>query len=158
MLELVCFYVDERELATPIASVRETVPLRPITPVFRVPHAFAGITNLRGEILAVLDLRALLGLPPQEAAAHDARIVVVEDGGRSAGLVVDRVGAIRSLGDTPLQDPPPTLPAPIARLLAGIVSLPDTALPVLEPARLFAAPELSDFVRPPRAPRNDPAS
>ena len=72
--------------------------------MFHAPHALAGVTSLRGEVLPVLDLAELLGAPAAaRAPGHDARIVVVRerDGDRRrAGLLVDGLGRpARRAGD-----------------------------------------------------------
>ena len=144
MLELVTFQVHQLVFGAPISEVRETIALRPITPLFHVPRCLAGIANLRGEILAVLDVAALLGLEPTRRSA-DSRIVIVEHAGRAAGLIVDRLDAIVSIPKSGVAEVPPTLSHEVARLLAGVVSLPERSIAVLDAARLFASPELAPF-------------
>ena len=130
----------------PIELVRETIHVPPITPVFHTPACVAGITNLRGEILAVLDPAALLGLG---RAKRDAgtRILIVEVDDRSAGLLVDSLGVLRDVDESAIDPVPSTVPAEIAAMLRGIVSLPERPIGVLEPARLLDAPELAPFAR-----------
>lgn len=146
MLELVTFQVHDLVFGAPISDVRETIELRPITELFHVPRCLAGIANLRGEILAVLDVAALLGLETTRRGP-ESRIVIVEQGGRAAGLLVDRLDAILSVARGSVVEAPTTLSAAVARLLAGVIALPDRSVAVLDAARLFAFPELAPFVR-----------
>ena len=120
MRDLVCFYLGDAELAVPIEDVRETVDLRPITPVFRMPRCVAGITSIRGEIVAVLDAGVVLGLAPC-ARDHDARIVIVEAASVQAGLLVDRLGQLRDLTGTEIGPVPPTLAPSVAAMLRGVL-------------------------------------
>lgn len=144
----VCFEVGAHEVGAPIAQVRETIDLRPITPVFHTPPLVAGLINLRGEILVVLDVGVLLG---GRASRRDPRcrivVVDVEDQGqtRSAGLLVDGLGPIRDSGTHPLTGPPTTLPEDERVYIRGIVSLPSHPLAILDLERIFAAPQLSPF-------------
>ena len=62
-LRLVCFDLRGQELALPIGDVRETLPVQPITRVFLTPACLAGVFSLRGDIVPVIDLGVLLGLP-----------------------------------------------------------------------------------------------
>ena len=74
--------------ALPVSCVEE---IQRITTLTRVPYAPApvrGITNLRGRVLAVVDLRVRLGLPAAEITPQ-SRLVVVEARQRSLGLLVD---------------------------------------------------------------------
>ena len=104
--------------------------------------------NLRGEILVVLDVGALLGGQPSRRDPR-CRIVVVdvEENGqtRSAGLLVDGLGPIRETGDYVIAPPPATMPEDERVYLEGIVSLPSHPLAVLDLERVFAAPELVPF-------------
>lgn len=74
--------------ALPVSGVREIAPLARITPVPGAPAAILGVWNLRGDVIAAVDLGLLLGLG---GAAEPTRIVVGEDGGVRAGLVVESV-------------------------------------------------------------------
>ena len=89
-LRLVCFELRAQELALPIADVRETLPVPPITRVFLTPPCLAGVISLRGDIVPVIDLGVLLGLPAT-AAGDDSKIVVVDCAAGVAGIVVDRL-------------------------------------------------------------------
>lgn len=140
------FHVHSLVFGAPIGDVRETIGLRPITALFHVPPCLAGIANLRGEILAVIDVAALLGLPSTRRGP-ESRIVIVEHGGRAAGLIVDRLDAILSVPAADVSEAPPTLSAEVARLLAGVVSTPERTVAVLDTARLFASAELAPFTR-----------
>lgn len=146
MRKLVCFFLGHRELAAPIDAVRETVALRPITQVFRTPRSIAGITNLRGEILAVLDPAVLLGLPAC-ARGPSARIVIVQPDDRRAGLLVDALGTIREVDEELMGPVPPTVPPAVAAMLDGVASLPERPIGLLDIGRILSAPELLPFIR-----------
>ena len=164
----VCFRMHGQELALDIAAVRETMAVRPITRVFLAPPCFAGIINLRGDVVPVLDVAQLLGLPPI-VMTHDTRIVLCQyrqaraaeagasAGARpgpgegvtlSAGILVDELGELRMLDLARIEPPPPTLPRDTAALLAGVVMLEDhTPLQVLDIARLFTSDRVRVFQR-----------
>ena len=146
MREFVCFAVHGLELAAPIDHVRETIAVRPITRVFRTPPSVAGIISLRGEIIAVLDLGALLGMQAS-ARSDETRIVIVRHDGRDAGLLVDRLAQIREIAEEDIASPPPTLSPRVAAVLEGIVSLPDHPVCILDVRRIFDAPELAPHTK-----------
>ena len=76
-LHLLTFTLDREEFGIPVTQVREVIRVDGITRVPQAPAHVRGVTNLRGRILAVVELRTRLGLTP--AVAHAAsRIVVVE--------------------------------------------------------------------------------
>ncbi len=134
---LVCFYLHGQEYGAPIGQVKETLTLRPITRVFLVEPWIAGIINLRGDIVAVLDLALRLGMPMTEAT-DDSRILIAKLGDRRAGILVDRVAALRDADLDALQPPPPTLSQDAQEMLMGIATVDDGApLRVIDLSTLF---------------------
>ena len=88
-LQVLVVEVGGQRYGLPVADVRELVRAVTILPVPRAPAIVEGIINLRGNIVAVLDIRARFGLPakPLEPADH---FVVAEAGNRMVALRVDR--------------------------------------------------------------------
>jgi chemotaxis signal transduction protein len=74
--------------ALAVEAVREIAKIGAITPVPGAAAEILGVWNLRGDVMAVIDLAALLGLGRE---AEPGRIVVAEQGDLRAGLVVESV-------------------------------------------------------------------
>ena len=115
--QLLTFEVDATPYALPVERVREIVRMRTVTPVPRVPAAVRGVISLRGEIVQVLDLRRRLGLPPAEPTRRSRVVVVHGDEGRVAGLMVDAVREVVSVGEESLR-PAPSESGAVADLCA----------------------------------------
>lgn len=120
--KLVCFLLHGQEYAAEIGDVVETLAVRPITRVFLTPPWMAGIMNLRGDVVAVLDLARLLAMPPT-LITDDSRIVLARHEGRRAGLLVDGLAELRTLDLAALEPPPVTLAGEVASLLRGVVTV-----------------------------------
>lgn len=129
-LRLVCFELRGQELALPIGDVRETLPIQPVTRVFLTPPALAGVFSLRGEIVAVIDLGVLLGLPRTEVG-DESKIVVVEHEAGTAGIIVDRLRDLRTI-DGALDDPPANIAPEVASLLQGVAATSSGTVRVLD--------------------------
>lgn len=143
--KLVCFLLHGQEYAAEITHVVETLALRPITRVFLTPAWLAGIINLRGDVVAVLDLARLLGMPPA-VVTDDSRIVLARHAGQRAGLLVDGLAELRTadLGD--LGAPPVTLAPEVAELLRGILTTATgDVVRVLDLAALFESETLESL-------------
>ena len=145
-LRLVCFELRQQELAFPIADVRETLPLRPISHVFLTPPWLVGIFSLRGEIVPAIDLAVLLGLPRAQID-DDARIVVVERGAQVAGILVERLRELRTVDATAIEPPPASLPAEVASILRGLAATPTGTVRVLDLEALLGSDRLGALVR-----------
>ncbi len=145
--KLVCFFLRGQEYAANIEHVKETMLVRPITRVFLTPPWLSGIINLRGDIVAVLDLAQLLGLPATNVT-DESRILIAQQEGKSAGLLVDRMAELRTLDLGSLQPPPPTLPIETSALLLGLATIEDgAAVRVLDLPALFESDRLRAFER-----------
>ncbi len=88
----------------PIASVREIVRIPQITAVPNAPSYIEGVINLRGKIIPVVDLRKRFGAGLAESPKKN-RIVVVELGDRSIGLIVSSASEVLRIPPSEIEDP-----------------------------------------------------
>jgi purine-binding chemotaxis protein CheW len=144
-LRLVCFELRGQELAFPIAEVRETLPIQPITRVVLTPPCLAGVFSLRGDIVPAIDLGVLFGLPRTEVT-DESRIVVVDHKGSTIGIIADRLRDLRTIAE-PLEPPPSSLAPSIAELLTGIVATPTGTVRVLDAHSIVSAEPLRALAR-----------
>ena len=103
--QLVTFYLAREEFGLPISKVKEIVSVPTITRLPKAPGYIEGIANLRGNILPLVNLRLLFGLPIEERT-DDTRAVVVEINGRSMGIIVDRVMEVMNVDNAHIAPPP----------------------------------------------------
>jgi purine-binding chemotaxis protein CheW len=149
--------LGQQHLALPILAVKETLPARPLTRLFLVPPVVAGLVNLRGEIVAVLDLGALLELRSSPALARTLVVLRGKQNRPVAALLVDALDGVRELDAEAVQPPPATLAADQASYLEGVASMvamdgaPPCPLLVLSPARLVESERLKSLRRAERA-------
>jgi purine-binding chemotaxis protein CheW len=92
-LHLVTFALDREEFGIPIAQVREVIRVAEITRVPQARQHVRGVTNLRGRILAVVEIRTRMGLPPAEITPR-SRVIVVGVHDRTLGILVDAVSHV----------------------------------------------------------------
>jgi len=84
--------------------VESIIKLQHITEVPNTAKYLKGVTNLRGSVLPVIDLRARFDLPPI-ATDKDKRIVVVSIKEIQAGLIVDAVSEVMKLNPAVIEPP-----------------------------------------------------
>jgi purine-binding chemotaxis protein CheW len=105
----VLFKVGGAEYAIPASEV---LHMDAYTGATRVPGAapfVAGLVQVRGRVVPVVDLRARFGLPPRadtDEAAREARVVVVKGGERVVGLLADSAREVVKLEPEAVRPPP----------------------------------------------------
>ena len=122
-------------VAVDVAQAREVVVLDRYTAIPGAPDAVLGVTNLRGSIMPVVEVRPLLGLPARPPAPGAMAIVLV-DGDWRAALAIDRV-----LGLAWFDEPEPLGESvgPVAAFATGALDHDGGRLPLLEAGRLLRA-------------------
>lgn len=119
IIELLCFRLANEEYAIDIRDLNEIIKVVDITEVPKTPHYILGIISLRGTIMPLFDLRLRLGLETKEND-RNTRIIIVSDGDRNIGMVVDRVTEVVRLKEGSLEPPPILLNNVDADLLKGV--------------------------------------
>ena len=99
------FRVADGEYGITIAAVIDIIKLQEITPVPHMPDYVRGITNLRGTIAPVIDMRLRFG---HQEMAYDERtcIIVLSMNDMNIGLIVEEVREVADIGTDSIQPPP----------------------------------------------------
>ena len=124
------FEVASRTFAVEIGRAREARVFDDYTVVPLAPRHLIGMTNLRGAIIPIVDLRVLLGLPACVGTVH---ALVVEAKAVRVALAVDRVLGVESL-DEPLEPGEDVVEA--AGLERGRLRRGDEAVPILDVVKI----------------------
>lgn len=91
--QFVGFELDGQHYLFRIAAIQEIITPGRLTRLPDVPAYVLGVSNLRGAIIPVIDLRQLFGLPPRDVDASTRTIVAVV-GERIVGCMVDAVSHV----------------------------------------------------------------
>jgi purine-binding chemotaxis protein CheW len=119
--EMITFLVGAQEFCIDVMSVREIRVWTPATPIAHAPSYVAGVINLRGTVLPIIDFAARLGFPPAEPTTRHA-ILVAQIGEQTVGLLVEGVSEILTITEDLIQ-PTPDVASEIAReFVSGIVA------------------------------------
>jgi purine-binding chemotaxis protein CheW len=119
MLEVATFTLGNERYGIETRHVREVARLAEYTPVPGAPDFVLGILNLRGEIVALIDLRRLFGIG-QSGTTDTSRVVVLGGSRREFGVLVDAVSEVLHLRADEVFDPPPTAGSPARNCLRGV--------------------------------------
>lgn len=126
------FWVDGLYLGVAVEHVQEVLREQTMTPVPRAPEAVLGLINLRGQIVTAIDLRRRLALPSADGE-HPRMNVIVRSRGEVVSLVVDQIGDVINTDGVGVHPAPSNLPPSARDVLAGVLTLPEAILLVVDP-------------------------
>jgi len=129
--EYVTAMIGGQLFGLPILRVQDVFLPERITRVPLAPPEVAGVLNLRGRIVTLIDMRRSLGL--EECTGKGQRMAIgVERGGESYGLLIDSVGEVLKLDDAAREPNPVNLDPRLARVSSGIHRLDGQLLMVVD--------------------------
>lgn len=101
-MKVIVFHIGAERHGLPLAQIERVVPVAQLLRLTDAPRFFAGLLDLHGELVPVVDLTRLSGLTP-EAVRYDTRILLVDcprpDGRtRKLGLKAERVVGVAEAG------------------------------------------------------------
>lgn len=125
------FEVDDQLFGVEVEAVQEVLSFHEYTPVPLAPSAVGGLFNLRGQVIAAVDLRVQLGLERQVIDGPVMNVILrTED--EPVSLLVDRIGEVIDLDDSQFEPPPDTLSGPVRDLVVGTYKLEDRLMLALD--------------------------
>jgi len=128
----VTFRLGREDYALPIAKVESIIRYEPSTPVPRAPAAVAGVINLRGRIIPVIDLSSRLRDVAFEPGPQ-ARIIIAEGAAGSVGLAVDAASEVIRVAEESILEPPENmLSAGVMEMIVGVLELNDKLVILLD--------------------------
>ncbi len=143
--QFVGFQVAGQQYAFRIEQIQEIVILRQVTRTPQVPDYVEGVSNLRGSIIPIINLRKLFGLEPKPADS-ETRTIVVNVGERTMGCTVDVVSQVMRIPEDDIQPAPETITSVGASYVSGFAKLDDSLMIILDIDELLD-PEKLDQVR-----------
>jgi len=102
--EFLAFELDNECYALPLSSVGEIMRVPVVTQVPRAPDDVCGIISVRGAVTTLIDLRRKLRRPQTPITAR-TRILLVDHGGETIGLLVDTVAQVYRLREDEVELP-----------------------------------------------------
>ncbi len=144
--QYIIFSLAGREYAAHISNIVEIgYPLN-VTPLPNVPDWVLGLTNLRGDVISIFDLRAFLGFG-KILQGGESRLLIAKthEGDFNVGLIVDGVRGIRYLNIDLIEEPAADITAQVAKFVSGSYELDERILPLLDLQRLLSSSEMRQF-------------
>jgi purine-binding chemotaxis protein CheW len=134
--EYVTAFIGGQLFGLPILRVQDVFAPERLTKVPLAPAGIAGVLNLRGRIVTLIDMRHRLGLGQRE---NDSPVMAVgvESRGEFYGLLIDSVGEVLKLDSMACEPNPSNLDPRLASVSTGIYRLDGQLLMVLDVDRVL---------------------
>jgi purine-binding chemotaxis protein CheW len=142
--QVVVFELGAEQYGVNIETVESIIKMQTITSMPHAPSFVQGVTNLRGKVLPVIDLRLRFGMAPK-AAAKGSRIIVIGVNATEIGMIVDGVSAVLTIPDQAVEPPPPITTTVDSNFITGIAKLDDRMVILLDLDRILSLEEQADL-------------
>ena len=132
-LEVVTFLLAYETYGIETAWVREVYPLKELTPLPCTPPFVAGIVNVRGQVISVIDIKKFFDLP-ERGLTDLNKVIILSDGVMEFGILADAVVDVRNIPLEKIQSGLPTLTGIREDYLRGVTA---ERLVILDAAKLL---------------------
>ena len=151
--QFVNFRLRDEEYGVDIGSVREITRVVDISHIPESPSFIEGVTNLRGQIIPVVDLAKQFGLAPLEKLPGSARIVVTEVKGQTVGMIVDEVPEVIKIPEENIEPTPELIQTKIRKdYIKGVGKLENRLIVLLDLEKVLAPHELEEVAKVDKSP------
>jgi purine-binding chemotaxis protein CheW len=134
LVRVLRFSMGGETYAVEHGHIREVVPLSRVTPLPCVPSFVRGIINVRGRIVSLLDLKAILGLP-DTGISPTSSVIILQSPSIEFGLLADEILGVAAIPLSSIQPSLPTLTEVRAECLKGVTA---EGLVLLDARKLLA--------------------
>lgn len=138
--QLVVFELANEHYGLDISAVEGIIKMQAITKMPQAPAFVEGVTNLRGTVVPVLDLRKRFGLPVMDHT-KDTRIVVVYMDKTKIGMIVDGVSEVLRIPEESIEPTPPMVSNVNTAFIRGIAKLDNRLVTLLDLSKVLSLDE-----------------
>jgi purine-binding chemotaxis protein CheW len=142
-LQMLTFSLDDVSYGVNVHQVREVKNFEGVTPVPYAPPYVKGVTNLRGEVIPVIDLRKRFGMADKKGA-EDAGIMVIVQGKHPIGVMVDSVMEVLTLPKKDIESSPDSLTTDKSDAVLGVAKHDKELIILLDLMKVVSKSELEN--------------
>ncbi len=142
--QFIVFRLGEEEYGVEILQVQTIERMLPITRVPHAPEFVEGVSNLRGSVVPIMDLRSRLGLPPKEPT-NESRVITVKMEDVMVGMIVDAASDVVKVPTSAIEPPPSVIGGVESTYLEGVAKLEDRLLVLLKLAEVLKKDEVQQL-------------
>ena len=144
LVQMVVFEISGKEYGIPVHASKEVIRLTEIVEIPNTPPFIAGVINLRGNIICVIDLRKQFRFNARNT--DDTRIIIVRIQKMVVGLIVDKVHEVIKVSKSHIDPVPPILSFQIPHnCLVGIAKVDDRIITLLNLENILSSEQLKEL-------------
>ncbi len=138
-MQYIGFTMNDNEYTIPILKVQEIVNLPHLTRLPQVPHYIEGITNLRGRIIPIVNLKKMVGLGGDSLGE---KVIVVTSGRIIFGVLIDAITGVVTIEDSEIEPPSDFNTSDI---VSGVAKVGEKLIVLLDTKKLIPLEDMSMF-------------
>ena len=142
VIQLIVFHLGDEEFGADISQVREIIRTGPITPIPDSPDFIKGVTNVRGEIAVVIDLKTRFFLRAKKDV-EEKHIVMTEQENNLFGLMVDEGTEVLRIHETEIKTTPELVTRIDRVYISGVLTLENRLIIMLDLKKVLSEEELA---------------
>lgn len=143
-MKYILFEVGEQTFAVDVLQIMSIERLQPITAVPKTSDFIKGVTEIRGETTAIIDLKERLHMIPVEHT-DDTRILVIALDDVQVGLIVDAATEVKDI-DPAFVEAAPSLVAGVKdTFLTGVAKIDDSLILILDVEKVLDLEETNEI-------------
>jgi len=141
LVRWVTFQLGQEIYGVVVNKVREILRINNISPVPGAPDYIVGITNIRGNVVSVIDGRKRINLPPEEYTDL-SRMIVMESEDDIVAVVVDNVADIIDLPESSVDSNPKLNKGNSSRYISGVIANNNDLIIILDSEKFITDEQL----------------
>ena len=141
MKQCIGFLLNENEYIIPILKVQEIIKIPQITKMPGVPYYVEGVTNLRGRVIPIVNLKRILSLPEE---TEGNKVIVISSGKITFGALVDNITGVVNIDESTIEQADEFMQHSQGQI-EGVARLNDRLLILLDIKKLIPTEDQSIF-------------
>ncbi|WP_454784175.1 chemotaxis protein CheW [Legionella sp. WA2024007413] len=141
LVQLIVFRTGNEEFCIPINDAQEIIKVVPITPIPDSPYFMRGLINVRGDIVAIIDIKKLFSLPSIDID-NPKHIIITKQRSGIFGLIVDEVVEVLRVNGTDINQNPSSIVNIHEKYVGGVVIYENRLIILLDLSSILTQEEL----------------
>lgn len=138
-MQYIGFTMNNNEYTIPILKVQEIVNVPQLTKLPQVPDYIEGVTNLRGRIIPIVNLKQMAGLGGDSVGG---KVIVITSGRMTFGVLVDEITGVIAIEDSEIEPP---AEFNTSEIVSGVAKVDDRLIVLLDTKKLIPMEDMSIF-------------